>query len=180
MIFLLAALKLTTARTSSPVGCATPRSYLGYFLITAAANTTVLVIQALGPRFDHTKPTVMPISTVITAAMGVRVYLNHQLFNIQQQQTSIERGCLSTASMANGQGLGIGTDPNPGTPRYSTSSGDATPRGGVSKAYEIEFFSMDVPRPDTPFGSYDYDDTPKDTKHFPQPVFTRETVVTVE
>ncbi|KAF8519835.1 hypothetical protein JB92DRAFT_2786475 [Gautieria morchelliformis] len=55
------------------------RDGLIYFLFTTVMNIVVLVIQALGPSWALTKAAVLPFSTIITATMGVRVFLNLRL-----------------------------------------------------------------------------------------------------
>lgn len=55
------------------------RDTLVYFTLTTVTNVVVLSIQALGQADSLLKPTAVPFSTVMTATMGSRVYLNLQL-----------------------------------------------------------------------------------------------------
>ena len=61
-----------------------------YFLATTVTNLTVLVIQTLPsshPFIDNfLKPNVLPYATLITVAMGTRVFLNLTLYNTRQKE----------------------------------------------------------------------------------------------
>jgi len=163
-------LLLAVFKSSSPAAYATYRDSKVCFFITTVANVAVLVIQVLGPSFDHIKPIVTVISTLITAMMGARVYLLH--LRLSNKRKTLFDPVLPMTLM--GDSRGARAYANPATPPHSGET--ATLQGDVPKAYPIEF---SAPGPDTPFASYDYD-TPKDMTHFPKPVVMRETVVTVE
>ena len=81
MVILILTLWKVGSNHGSRVGYLIYRDSVVYFLFTAVTNTVVLVIQSLGSSWALTKPAVLPFSTVITAAMGVRVYLNLRLLN---------------------------------------------------------------------------------------------------
>ncbi|KAF8528597.1 hypothetical protein JB92DRAFT_2697292 [Gautieria morchelliformis] len=167
VVMLLAVFKLKShCASSSAVGYAIHRDGLVYFFITALTNIIVLVIQALGPSFDLIKPTAAPISTLITATMGARVYLNLKLLSEHTEQD------LPFASTRSGD-RGVGTYAKPMTPRRS-ASGATNPLA----EFPINILSLGVVKSDTPFASYDCD-TPRITTHVQWPVFTRETTVTV-
>lgn len=83
------------SRQQSRIGYVIYRDSLGYFLITAVTNITVLSIQALGSSHDLIKPTAVPFSTLITVTMGSRVFLNLRLFN--QRQERVNRGLPTTS-----------------------------------------------------------------------------------
>jgi len=170
VVLLLTVSKLNTNRaTSSKVGYIIYRDSLMYFLLTAATNITVLVIQALGTEWDLIKPTAVPFSTLITATMGARVFLNLKLFN--QRQARADQG-LPFASSTGSRGVGDRTSTKP--PQLPS----AAARPPFPKQdYPIGLAPM-ANRPDTPFASYDYD-SPKDDKNFEMAHFTRETVVTL-
>ncbi len=74
-----------------------PRSHIGeqlsrdnitYFLLATATNIAVLSVQALGSAHDMIKPTAVPFATVMTVAMGSRVYLNLKLYDEKRQHPS--------------------------------------------------------------------------------------------
>ncbi|KAF8516484.1 hypothetical protein JB92DRAFT_2910215 [Gautieria morchelliformis] len=83
VLFDLVILILTISRIGhqrgSRVGYLIYRDSLNYFLFTTVTNIVVLAIQALGPSWALTKAAVLPFSTIITATMGVRVFLNLRL-----------------------------------------------------------------------------------------------------
>ncbi|THH01469.1 hypothetical protein EW026_g1239 [Hermanssonia centrifuga] len=66
---------------------------LRYFMLATATNIAVLSIQALGAEHDMIKPAAVPFSTVMTVAMGSRVYLNLKLYDYDHNH---ERGSRST------------------------------------------------------------------------------------
>ncbi|EIN08713.1 hypothetical protein PUNSTDRAFT_133899 [Punctularia strigosozonata HHB-11173 SS5] len=84
-IMTLAKLKSPTLKDSA-ISRQIYRDSLLYMATTAAMNITVVSIQALPDSFELLKPTVVPFSTVITATMSQRVYLN--LKQARKDQTS--------------------------------------------------------------------------------------------
>ncbi len=62
-------------------------------MLATATNIAVLSIQALGAEHDMIKPAAVPFSTVMTVAMGSRVYLNLKLYDYDHNH---ERGSRST------------------------------------------------------------------------------------
>lgn len=66
------------------------RDNLLYFLATAVTNITVLAIQTLNSSSPlvnfFLKPNVLPYSTLMTVAMGTRVFLNLTLSNARQKE----------------------------------------------------------------------------------------------
>ncbi|PPQ91963.1 hypothetical protein CVT25_004437 [Psilocybe cyanescens] len=52
-----------------------------YFVIVTATNIAALVINCLGAEHDDIKPVALPFPTLMTAAMGARVYLNLRMYN---------------------------------------------------------------------------------------------------
>ncbi|KAH9487382.1 hypothetical protein JR316_0001457 [Psilocybe cubensis] len=52
-----------------------------YFVIVTATNIAALVINSLGPEHDDIKPVALPFPTLLTAAMGARVYINLRMYN---------------------------------------------------------------------------------------------------
>jgi len=63
------------------------RDSLFYFVLTAAANISVLVIQALPSssfQLSLIKPAVLPYSTLMTVAMGSRVFMNLRMLHMNQ------------------------------------------------------------------------------------------------
>ncbi|PSR83536.1 hypothetical protein PHLCEN_2v5690 [Hermanssonia centrifuga] len=91
VVFDSVVLALTLAKVHSS---SMPRSNLGeqisrdniaYFTLATATNIAVLSIQALGSAHDMIKPAAVPFSTVMTVAMGSRVYLNLKLYDKKQQ-----------------------------------------------------------------------------------------------
>jgi hypothetical protein len=88
IVLILTLLKLNTNRgTQSRVAYLVYRDSLLYFIITATANITVLVIQALpADKYAFYKPEALPFATLMTVSMGVRVYLNLKLFNERENR----------------------------------------------------------------------------------------------
>ncbi|EKM53129.1 uncharacterized protein PHACADRAFT_259306 [Phanerochaete carnosa HHB-10118-sp] len=90
-ILLLTIAKLPRTRTTrSHVGRQIFRDTLMYFALTTVTNVVVLSIQALGEAHAMLKPTAVPFSTVVTATMGSRVYLNLRLLE-KRRQVEAER-----------------------------------------------------------------------------------------
>jgi hypothetical protein len=85
LIFTLAKLHGNLAATKSRIWRQIYQDNLVYFVLTAATNTAVLIIQALGSKYDMIKPTAVPFSTLITVTMGARVFLNLRLLDQKQQ-----------------------------------------------------------------------------------------------
>lgn len=140
VILLLTIFKLNTNRaTASKVGYLIYRDSLMYFFFTAVTNITVLVIQALDSSFDLVKPTAVPFSTLITATMGARVFLNLKLFN--QRQANANQGLPFSASMSSSRGdRSINKPPSTPTP---------TPFVRPVQAYELN-----SPKSEAPFSTY--------------------------
>lgn len=63
------------------------RNSMIYIAITTAASVTVLVVQSLGSDHQMVKQAILPFSTLITATMGARVFLNAKLAKATSQQT---------------------------------------------------------------------------------------------
>ncbi|KAH9487378.1 hypothetical protein JR316_0001453 [Psilocybe cubensis] len=73
---------------SSAIGNQILRDNIIYFVILSVTNIVVLVINCLGPKFDNIKPVTLPYPTLMTTAMGTRVYLNLRLYNKRRHETS--------------------------------------------------------------------------------------------
>lgn len=69
----------STHATESKVGYLIYRDSLMFFLITALTNIMVVTVQGLNVN-NLIKATVPPFSTLMTATMSVRVFLNLKLF----------------------------------------------------------------------------------------------------
>jgi hypothetical protein len=65
----------------SPVGYLIFRDSLVYFFLTTITNVILLSLQCLGKDANYIKRSSLPFSTLITTAMGCRLYLNLKLFN---------------------------------------------------------------------------------------------------
>ncbi|KAG5730172.1 hypothetical protein E4T56_gene11711 [Termitomyces sp. T112] len=68
------------------------RDNLLYFIIVSLTNLVVLVIQSLGHKFEFVKPLALPYPTLMTAAMGSRVFLNLRLFEYHRSKEHISGG----------------------------------------------------------------------------------------
>ena len=88
--------------TKSKVGKQIYRDNICYFLLTTATNLTVFSIQTLGSESTLIKPTVIPFSTLMTATMGSRVFLNLKLFDKRQKAAADEGIPLVKGSHAYG------------------------------------------------------------------------------
>jgi hypothetical protein len=100
VILILTISKIGSQRGSS-VGYLIYRDSLIYFILTTVTNIVVLVIQSLGPSFALTKAAVLPFSTIITATMGVRVFLNLRLFH-QRDAKGGSEASTATGRLASG------------------------------------------------------------------------------
>ena len=120
----------------SKVGYLIYRDSLLYFLLTAAANVTVLVIEALDSDYNLIKPNAVPFATLITVTMSSRVFLNLKLFNQRQDKV------------------------NQGLPVHScTSSLDGQHQRYASSKYNPSTVAIAPPMPvefDLPFQSYEH------------------------
>lgn len=72
---------------------------VAYFTIVTVVNVVVLSINAQGDSFEFVKACIIPFSTVVTYAMGNRVFLNLHLFRKRQQEG--EKAALPSASSGN-------------------------------------------------------------------------------
>ena len=89
VILFLTILKLKSNRANtSHLGYLIYRDSLLYFLFTAVTNIIVLSIQSTGPSMDLIKPNAVPFSTLVTATMGSRVFLNLKLFHQRQARAN--------------------------------------------------------------------------------------------
>jgi len=78
---------------SSTVGNQILKDNILYFVIVTVTNIVVLIIQSLpGEKYAFVKPVALPYPTLMTTAMGTRIYLNLRLYNLykQRRQTTSE------------------------------------------------------------------------------------------
>lgn len=69
-----------------------------YFLLVTCTNIVVLAIQSLPSSYDLVKPNALPYATLITYAMGSRVFLNLRLFNRRQQRKADAEAGINLSS----------------------------------------------------------------------------------
>lgn len=80
-IVALSILRLQDTRSSSAIGRQIYYDNLVYFIIVTSSNIVALAVQSLSKDYQLLKPTVVPFSTLMTAAIGQRVFLNLKLFH---------------------------------------------------------------------------------------------------
>jgi len=104
VILILTVAKVNLYRSAqSKVGYIIYRDSLLYFLLTAATNITVLIIEASQSEYNSIKPAALPFATLITVAMSSRVYLNLKLFN--QRQEKVGQGLPSHSHTSSFNGI---------------------------------------------------------------------------
>jgi len=79
VVLLLTIIGLRGTQKTTNIGRLLLNDNIIYFVIVTATNLFVLVIQSLQST-DSVKPVVLPFPTLMTTAMGSRVYLNLRLF----------------------------------------------------------------------------------------------------
>lgn len=118
---------------------------VAYFLATASANITVLVVQSLGTKHELLKPAIIPLSTVMTVrncqgksptrltiltqvTMAQRVFLNLKLLH-QRQQRQAQGLSLSGESLP-GNNTFISSRPFPRSERgFAADASDPSEAG---------------------------------------------------
>lgn len=71
---------------------------LVYFVLVTVVNIVILAIEARGDNLVYVKPAVVPFTTVITFAMGTRVFLNLRLLKNREETESMRMLPLSRGS----------------------------------------------------------------------------------
>ncbi|EKM78146.1 hypothetical protein AGABI1DRAFT_114961 [Agaricus bisporus var. burnettii JB137-S8] len=89
LLLTLARFRGNNGPSKSKIGRQVYNDNLLYFVLITATNIVVLCIQAQrDPKFDLIKPAAVPFATIMTVAMGTRVFLNLRLYHQRQQNHS--------------------------------------------------------------------------------------------